>query len=343
MKITKNSKNFSFRAAFPSKNLPRIGFFDSGTGGLIVLLDCLRAGLKGEFFYYGDNARAPYGNLPSRVVRRYVFEAFDELAELDADAVVVACNTATALCVDELREKYPFPIVGTEPSIVPAAKAGGTVYVLVTRATFESERFRILCSRTRARFPNCKLIPFSCDGLAGEIEKRLFSQGEKDFSPYFPEIEGEPPDSVVLGCTHYVFLRREIAEFYRCPVYDGNAGVAKRLRAVLSAHPEQPFLTTFSFLPPFSADFSANEDVLRVFSGENSGFGAEEARGTGTKDGFFQKTNERSDFLSKKPPKEELFSEKGDFLSIFFLGSGKKINKNSCKQMFALNSGVIFR
>ena len=118
----------------------KIAFFDSGIGGLTVLRSCLER-LDGYiYYYYGDNARAPYGNLSKENIRRYVLEAFDCFCDLGVDGAVVACNTATAVCMEELRERYAFPIVGTEPAIYPAAAMGGEVLVLATRATVVRER-----------------------------------------------------------------------------------------------------------------------------------------------------------------------------------------------------------
>lgn len=260
-----------------------IGFFDSGAGGLTVLFSCLDVIKDFPVYYYGDNARAPYGNLPDEKIFSYAAEAFDEFERLKARAVVVACNTVTAVCADEFRKKYPFPVVGAEPAVFPAAKRGGLVFVLCTRATFESERFRDLCARAEEKYPDAEIRAFACDGLAGEVEKRLFSD-DRDFTSFFPRGN---PDAVVLGCTHYVFLKREIASFYRCPVYDGNDGIARRLASLLSLSP-------------------TNTNVC------------------------FSQNSKNRDFLPEN---------RGDF-RIFFLGSGKNVDKRRYEQMFVLQKVV---
>lgn len=200
-------------------------FFDSGIGGLSVLAECRKRLPNATFYYYGDNARAPYGNLPSAQIARYVFEIFESLEILQPTAAVIACNTVTALCVESLRKKYPFPIVGAEPAVLSAAKDGGEIFVLATKATQGSERFQTLCDRALKKYPKASIRPFACEALAGTIERHLTDRGF-DFSPLFPK--GDPA-SVVLGCTHYVFIKDQIQAFYNAPTYDGNAGMAKRL------------------------------------------------------------------------------------------------------------------
>lgn len=215
-----------------------IAFFDSGIGGLTVLAACQKR-IKGEiFYYYGDNARAPYGNLPVRTIREMTMEVFQTFARMRVKAAVVACNTVTAVCIEELRRTFPFPIVGVEPAVFPAAKVGGEAFVLTTRATHESARFQKLCQRAKRAYPQTVLRPFACDNLAGEIERRLTDK-TYDCTPSLPK---GSPDAVVLGCTHYVYMKEQIAAYYGCPVYDGNAGTAKRLSA-LCGREERPLLS----------------------------------------------------------------------------------------------------
>lgn len=210
-----------------------VAFFDSGIGGLTVLDECKKR-LKGElFYYYGDNAHAPYGNLPPEKIEELVFSAFEKLSALRPKAAVIGCNTATALCVEKLRQRYDFPIIGAEPAVLAAVKQGGEIFALTTKATFESERFRKLCARARESYPQAHLRLFPCRRLAGVIEKNLFNS-DFDYTPYLPE--GQPA-AVVLGCTHYIYIKKYIEEFYRCKTFDGNAGIAARLCAVLKDCP----------------------------------------------------------------------------------------------------------
>ena len=206
-----------------------VAFFDSGIGGLTVLAECQKGQGKEIFYYYGDNQHAPYGNLSPKKIKRYVFKAFRRFEKLKVKAAVLACNTATAVCVEELRKKYSFPIIGAEPAVCTAAAKGGKILVLATRATCESERLRALCDRAERLFPDAKICIRPCDGLAGAIERNLMREG-CDFTSYLPH---EKADAVVLGCTHYIYIVEQIVRFYDCPIFDGNAGIARRLFSIL--------------------------------------------------------------------------------------------------------------
>lgn len=224
----------------------RIGFFDSGIGGLTVLKECVPRLDQCTYFYYGDTVHAPYGNLPNEKIKEYVFAAFECFFSLGVDAAVVACNTATAVCVDELRSRFSFPIIGTEPAVFTAAQEGGEVLVLCTRATYESARFHTLCREAQRRFPQSNVSPYFCEELAGAIE-RANLRDLPDFSAYLPKRRA---DGVVLGCTHYAFIKEQIERFYHCRAYDGAQGVVKRLESVLT-HSAQPPVTTCFATPDF--------------------------------------------------------------------------------------------
>lgn len=212
-----------------------IAFFDSGIGGLTVLSECMRTIKEGVFYYYGDNAHAPYGNLPPKRIKRLVGRVFRKFSRLRVQVAVIACNTATAVCIEELRKKYAFPIVGAEPAVFSAAKNGGRVFILATRATIKSERFEKLCDRVSLKYPNATLEKKPCPALAGEIERRLFDP-RFDPAPLLPEGR---PNAVVLGCTHYIFIKEYLERFYNCPVYDGNRGISNRLFCLLSKNTDK--------------------------------------------------------------------------------------------------------
>ena len=121
-----------------------IAFFDSGIGGLTLLKECAQQ-LAGEsFLYFGDNANAPYGNKSPEEIERLALTAFGYLSRFPLKAAVLACNTVTAECAAALRARCPFPVLGVEPALKPAAKACKNVLVLATRATLSSKKFRAL-------------------------------------------------------------------------------------------------------------------------------------------------------------------------------------------------------
>ncbi|MBO7298088.1 MAG: glutamate racemase [Clostridia bacterium] len=209
-----------------------IAFFDSGIGGLTVLATAKKLLPNQTFYYYGDNGRAPYGNLSPATIMQYTTEAFEVFRLLKVKAAVLACNTATAVCAETLRRAYDFPIIGAEPAVFPAAARGGEILVLSTRATFESERFSRLCARARIHYPFARITATPCDALAGIIEKNL-TNDTLDFTPYLPPTN-KPLNAVVLGCTHYIYIKEKVAAYYGCETVDGNIGIANRLRFLLT-------------------------------------------------------------------------------------------------------------
>jgi len=203
-----------------------VGIFDSGIGGLTVLKECAEHLSGVTFLYYGDNLHAPYGSKNAEEILYLTREAVKRFARRGTDAVVLACNTATAVAVDELRREFSFPIIGTEPAVKPAAEHGGNVLVLATPRTVQSVRLRMLTGR----FPDCHIRVYPAAHLAEAVE-RHFIYGEPLYlKAHLPEGRY---DAVVLGCTHFVYLKKEISQYYSAPVFDGGEGTAKRLANVL--------------------------------------------------------------------------------------------------------------
>ena len=292
-----------------------VGFFDSGIGGLTVLAECQKKRNEEIYYYYGDNRHAPYGNLPPKKIRRYVFKVFRLFKKLQVKAAVVACNTATAVCIDELRKKFSFPIIGAEPAVCSAAKSGGKVLVLATRATCESERFRLLCGRVGKLFPNAQICIRPCEGLAGAIERNLFTEGY-DYTSHLPD---EKADAVVLGCTHYIYIVEEIRRFYSCPIFDGNAGIACRLFAILSEIEGDlgkgctQLTTEWDDRPP-DPKIAHKVGLLT------------------TKMGKMADCHNLSNKRSQNTPSKSLKNDKG--AEVIFLGKQRKNNQKTHEQMF---------
>lgn len=210
-----------------------IGVFDSGAGGLGVLFECLRLSHGVRYFYLSDEAHAPYGSRTEQEIASYVRKGLRIFEALGVDAAVLACNTATAACVEEMRRAFPFPVVGTEPAVRLAERAGCKhALVLVTPRTAQCARFRALLARERDRF-----TVFSPPRLASAVE-RFVTEGER-----FPLSDHLPRgtfDGVVLGCTHYTLVKDEIAAFYASPVFDGNPGTARRVLSLAGRDGQPP-------------------------------------------------------------------------------------------------------
>jgi glutamate racemase len=130
-------------------NTDKIGFMDSGFGGITVLSEALRQLPRENFIYYADIEHVPYGTKEKEEVKKYVFEAVNFLIGKGIKALVVACNTATSIAVRELRSMYDFPIVGMEPAVKPAVENGNgkRVLVLATALTLREEKFHNLVQR----------------------------------------------------------------------------------------------------------------------------------------------------------------------------------------------------
>lgn len=245
----------------------RVGVFDSGVGGLTVLGECARLLPEARFFYLGDNGNAPYGSRPAEEIRSLVRAALERFETLGVDAVVLACNTATAVCAEEMRRSFSFPIVGMEPAVKLAAAGCRRALVLCTPVTAASERLKGLI----ASCPACSFVVAAAEGLAGEIEEALKtgrSARLADFLPAPPVTSHDPAlCGAVLGCTHYLFFRREIARFYQVPVFDGNLGTAKRLAFVLKSagnkiQETENGIGDHENTPFFDADRPANPPVF---------------------------------------------------------------------------------
>ena len=214
------------------KNSP-IGVFDSGVGG-IGTLAALRRELPGEtFLFYGDTANAPYGTKSREEVMACVSRIMDHLLAQDVKAVVIACNTATAVAAAELRARYDLPIIGIEPALKPASeiRREGSILVLATPMTLKLEKFRALYERYGEG-----AIPVPCPGLMELVEREANDEARRYLLELLSPYDLTKVDAVVLGCTHYVFLRPLLKEILpsTVSVLDGNEGTARQLRRVLT-------------------------------------------------------------------------------------------------------------
>ena len=216
------------------RNSP-IGVFDSGVGGIGTLAALLRE-LPGEnFLFYGDTANAPYGTKSRDEVMACINRIMEHLLAQDVKAVVIACNTATAVAAAELRARYELPIIGIEPALKPASemRREGSILVLATPMTLKLEKFRALYARYGEG-----AIPLPCPGLMELVEREADDEARRYLLELFSPYELTKVDAVVLGCTHYVFLRPVLKEILpeNVSVLDGNEGTARQLRRVLTAN-----------------------------------------------------------------------------------------------------------
>lgn len=217
-----------------------IGVFDSGVGGLGVLSHIRRELPGADLVYLADQARAPYGTRSLEEVAAISEEVTNWLLGRGATTVVVACNTASAAALNRLREMHPsIPFVGMEPAVKPAAIATktGVIGVLATAATFQGELYASVVTR---HAPSVRVLNAACPTWvrlveAGEIRGReVEEQVEQCLAPL---VEGGA-DVLVLGCTHFPFLRPVIEQLVGASVTVVDPASAVALQ-VARVHPEQ--------------------------------------------------------------------------------------------------------
>ncbi len=209
-----------------------IGVFDSGVGGISVLQAMVRL-LPGEhFLYYGDLKNAPYGTKSSEEVIRCVHRVVDHLMEERIKALVIACNTATGAAAAVLRRELEIPVIGMEPALKPASeiRKDGKILVMATPLTLNQEKFIKLMEKYGS---GAEKVP--CPGLMELVEQEDETGARKYLEEVFRQQDLDRVDAVVLGCTHYVYLKDMIREMLpeHIAITDGNEGTARQLRRVL--------------------------------------------------------------------------------------------------------------
>ena len=182
----------------------KIGFFDSGVGGISVMTSARGALPNADYIYYADEAHVPYGTKSHEEIIRYADEAVGCLVSRGVHAVVVACNTATSIAIEYLREKYTLPIIGMEPALKPAVKAHPNEKILLcaTPVTIAGEKLHHLIEKSGAE-PTLVPLP----GLVTFAENCVFDK--EQVCAYLAGEIGDTRDfaAVILGCTHFSFFR----------------------------------------------------------------------------------------------------------------------------------------
>lgn len=215
-----------------------IAVFDSGVGGISVLRH-LRQELPGErFLYFGDSANAPYGTRPTSEIRDLTLTAAQKLVARGIKALVVACNTATAAAIEDLRRQYPeLIVIGIEPALKIASDRfpGGTVGVMATPATLRETKFARLMARCA---DHCRVVKLPAAGLVELVEsgKGNSPEAEELLRPLLVPYHGKL-DAVVLGCTHYPFANETISHLLGpdTQLLDGGPGTARETKRRLAA------------------------------------------------------------------------------------------------------------
>ena len=229
-----------------------IGVFDSGLGGISVVRQIVQDMPHERVLYFGDSANAPYGTKTPQEVRRLSFDIMERFMSQGVKAVVIACNTATSAAVNALRDHYDIPIIGMEPALKVACDRGDTaagdgtaparhrpqhVIVAATPLTLREHKFAALMDRFKA---NNMISPQPCPDLVEIVESGRLCDHDlvmRTLHRYFDGYDLPSIDSVVLGCTHFVFYRNYFRELLpsTTAIIDGNRGTVRHLGMVLES------------------------------------------------------------------------------------------------------------
>lgn len=192
-----------------------IGIFDSGVGGLTVLKEIRKVLPNEKIYYFGDTARVPYGDKSKELIIRYSKQIVEFLLEKKVDVIVVACNTATSLALEELNETFKTPIIGVIDAGVKTAlytTKENKIGVIGTAATVGSKKYEI---EIKKRNPEIETHAKACPLFVPAVEEGIISGKlvEQIVKLYLDEIENKV-DTIILGCTHYPLLKSAIREIY---------------------------------------------------------------------------------------------------------------------------------
>lgn len=218
------------------KNSP-IGFFDSGVGGLSVMKEAISIMPNENFIYFGDSKNAPYGTKELKEVKNLTLNAVDFLLDKNVKAVVVACNTATSAAIEDIRNKYKeLVVIGIEPALKPAVKLSrkGKIIIMATPMTLREKKFKLLMEKYN---DESSIESLPCAGLVEFIEQGVLEGEELEgyLKEKFRYYLNDDIASVVLGCTHYPFVKKPLANVIGndVPLIDGGIGTSYELERKL--------------------------------------------------------------------------------------------------------------
>ena len=213
------------------RNLP-IGVFDSGVGGISVLKELVKIMPNENFMYFGDSYNAPYGTKSLDEIKSLTVKNANFLVEKGVKAIVIACNTATSAGAKKVREMLDIPVIGIEPALKPAAlmSENPKIAVMATPLTLKLEKFANLMEKFDE---NAVIYTIECPEIVGFVEKGILDgvEIENCIRKYFEPLKDIKLDGVVLGCTHYPFVKEVIQKVVgdNVKLFDGGEGTAKEL------------------------------------------------------------------------------------------------------------------
>ena len=214
----------------------KIGFYDSGLGGIKTLKDIINMGLNEEIYFLADEKNKPYGTKKAEEVKNIAIENVQTLVDLGCKIVVVACNTATSVAIQDLRQKFrDIEIIGTEPAVKLAVKeqSNKKILVIATTITVNGEKLHKLINSLDA---DNKIELLATDKLVKLVEDENFSNNQEEVNNYICDFlkpyNLEEYSHIILGCTHFPIVKENILEIvkdYNIKVIDGNEGIGRNL------------------------------------------------------------------------------------------------------------------
>lgn len=215
-----------------------IGFFDSGLGGLTCIPYLMKQLPEEKVIYFGDTARTPYGSKAIRTIKSFSMEIADFLVKSDVKMIVIACNTVSATCVDDLQKKFPqIPVIGIiEPTARNVAERdpNSRIGIIGTKVTIASHAYKNMVHKY-----NCVLDinEAPCPALVPLIEEGIIDNEIMDLTiKYYMEdfVKSNKLDTIILGCTHYPLLKKNIEKLYpQLEIINPSSIVVERIREVL--------------------------------------------------------------------------------------------------------------
>ena len=253
-----------------------IGVFDSGVGGLSVLRAARTELPQENFIYFADSGYAPYGDKSDAYVTERSERIGAWFVAQGAKAIVVACNTATAIAVQTLRRNFAIPIVGVEPGLKPALTMTrtGKIGVLATAATLASQRYRNLLARVQRDAPAVEFIEQVGAGWVELVERGELTSPhtQRTIANVVEPLVARGCDTLVLGCTHYPFLAPAIQiAASNATIIDTAPAIARELARRIAA---QPSITLGALRLVTSGDTQRAAQVVAAMLGESMAFEA---------------------------------------------------------------------
>lgn len=228
----------------------KIGIIDSGIGGLTILKKLVNQGLEAEFYYISDEPNVPYGEKSQGFMLNQMKSMSEKLIRKDVDGVLVACNTATAETIDQLRESFEVPFIGIEPYINYINKIkedNQKVCLILTNATYNSTRFKELARRLDSK---SKISIYPLKDLAIIIESlkyKKFNDVKKQVNQELKFLKDNTYTHIILGCTHYPIINSYIEREYNITTIDPSDFVVNQLIKKLEVAKDHKIKTSFFY------------------------------------------------------------------------------------------------